>query len=215
MLSKTQIINNLRECRATDVALAINSGIITMYELSKSGGLTPLMRKRIEEALEELKDNSNVSSSEESMSTNQKDEALIQSNEGDIGEEDFPEVIELSEHGNKQGNDGIEDLPSSNNYRYAPYSANPFSLKGKLKRKGYVISVAIYFVWTSFLMFSLSMVSQSDKNIPLLAVALLLSIPMTWSIIAQSTKRCHDVGKSGWFQLIPFYWVYLSFAKSK
>ena len=32
---------------------------------------------------------------------------------------------------------------------------------------------------------------------------------MMWFIIAQNTKRCHDVGKSGWFFLIPIYSFYL------
>ncbi|MGS2764061.1 DUF805 domain-containing protein [Sinomicrobium sp. M5D2P9] len=34
-------------------------------------------------------------------------------------------------------------------------------------------------------------------------------------MIAQSAKRCHDRGYGGWYQLIPFFNIYLLFAESK
>ena len=34
------------------------------------------------------------------------------------------------------------------------------------------------------------------------------------NMIAQNTKRCHDRGNSGWFQLIPFYGLVLLFGDS-
>ena len=51
MASKSDILNNLREYTSDQIAEAINAGTVTMYELSKSGNLTPLMRRRIEEKL--------------------------------------------------------------------------------------------------------------------------------------------------------------------
>ena len=48
MAAKDQIINNLREYSASEIVHAIKCGEISMYELSKSGKLTPLMKKRIE-----------------------------------------------------------------------------------------------------------------------------------------------------------------------
>jgi Protein of unknown function (DUF805) len=38
---------------------------------------------------------------------------------------------------------------------------------------------------------------------------------VTWFRIAQSTKRCHDINSSGWYQLIPFYTIVLLFQKGK
>ena len=54
MASKSDILNNLREYTSAEIAEAINAGVITMYELSKSGHLTPLMRRRIEEKLADI-----------------------------------------------------------------------------------------------------------------------------------------------------------------
>ena len=51
MATKSEILTNLREYSSDQIAEAINSGVVTIYELSKSGNLTPLMRKRIEQKL--------------------------------------------------------------------------------------------------------------------------------------------------------------------
>lgn len=51
MAAKDQIINNLREYSASEIVHAIKCGEVSMYELSKSGKLTPLMKKRIEEQM--------------------------------------------------------------------------------------------------------------------------------------------------------------------
>lgn len=51
MTTKSDILNNLREFTADQIVEAIKAGTVTIYELSKSGNLTPLMRRRIEERL--------------------------------------------------------------------------------------------------------------------------------------------------------------------
>lgn len=51
MATKSDILNNLRENTADQIAEAIKASTVTVYELSKSGNLTPLMRRRIEERL--------------------------------------------------------------------------------------------------------------------------------------------------------------------
>ena len=33
-----------------------------------------------------------------------------------------------------------------------------------------------------------------------------------WFILAQGTKRCHDLGKNGWYQFIPFYGFWMVFS---
>jgi len=43
-------------------------------------------------------------------------------------------------------------------------------------------------------------------------VLYILLIPGYWFIWAQGSKRCHDRGNSGWYQLIPFYGLWMAFA---
>src|SRR5690606_21471192 len=43
---------------------------------------------------------------------------------------------------------------------------------------------------------------------------LLFILPIYWFLIAQNTKRCHDRGNSGWFQIIPFYGLWMAFGES-
>ena len=42
-------------------------------------------------------------------------------------------------------------------------------------------------------------------------LSLILIIPLYWFMWAQGAKRCHDRGNSGWYQLIPFYGLWMLF----
>jgi uncharacterized membrane protein YhaH (DUF805 family) len=85
-----------------------------------------------------------------------------------------------------------------------------FSFKGRIRRTEYGMSVIIYV----FLIYFLDIIIVSvDETV--VVFAFLAYIPLTWFILAQGAKRCHDTGVSGWFQLIPFYVLYLIFAKGE
>ena len=71
MASKSDILNNLREYTSDQIVEAINAGIVTIYELSKSGNLTPLMRRRIEEKLAAKPTEVVMTSTEVNQSTNE------------------------------------------------------------------------------------------------------------------------------------------------
>jgi hypothetical protein len=55
------------------------------------------------------------------------------------------------------------------------------------------------------------LMSGSNDTNGALVFSLLLSIPLLWFLWAQGAKRCHDIGNSGWFQLIPFYALWMLF----
>ena len=40
-------------------------------------------------------------------------------------------------------------------------------------------------------------------------------VPYFWFIWAQGAKRCHDRGNSGWYQIIPFYGLWMLFAEGE
>ena len=82
----------------------------------------------------------------------------------------------------------------------------PFSFNGRIRRTEYGLTLIIYFVW--YFIYNAILESESDG---LLVIALLSLIPMLVLFYAQGAKRCHDMGNSGWFQLIPFYMLWMLF----
>jgi uncharacterized membrane protein YhaH (DUF805 family) len=79
----------------------------------------------------------------------------------------------------------------------------PFSSKGRIRRMEYGLSLIIYSISYGIVM---AMVQSSS-------IAAIAFIPLIWFMLAQGAKRCHDRGNSGWFQLIPFYSLWMLFAE--
>jgi uncharacterized membrane protein YhaH (DUF805 family) len=81
---------------------------------------------------------------------------------------------------------------------------NPFSFKGRIRRTEYGISFIIYAI------FAIAIYLDIKEGVLYPAFFL---IPLLWFFLAQGVKRCHDRGNSGWFQIIPFYVLWLIFAE--
>jgi uncharacterized membrane protein YhaH (DUF805 family) len=87
---------------------------------------------------------------------------------------------------------------------------NPFSFEGRIRRTEYgitfILCVLVYSIYGNLL-------GSNDMNPGLAIFILIFHIFLLWFFYAQGTKRCHDIGISGWMQLIPFYPIYLIFAE--
>ncbi|MBD3904848.1 oligopeptide:H+ symporter [Chryseobacterium sp. Ch-15] len=82
---------------------------------------------------------------------------------------------------------------------------NPFSLKGRLSREKYILnSLLILVIYLSLILYSYYKMNW---------LYCLPIIPLSWFNIVFQTKRCHDINLNGWYQLIPFFGIYLLLKK--
>jgi uncharacterized membrane protein YhaH (DUF805 family) len=82
--------------------------------------------------------------------------------------------------------------------------SNPFSFDGRIRRTEYGVSFIIYAVIAVII----NAIVGTSRNGAIFGLAY---IPMLWFLWAQGAKRCHDLGNNGWWQLIPFYALWLTF----
>ena len=84
---------------------------------------------------------------------------------------------------------------------------NPFSFEGRIRRSEYWVSIFIlsFSFWIAFYILLMESIF----------FGWVIMIPLSWFKIAQSAKRCHDIGKDGAWQLIPFFDFILLFADSE
>ena len=89
---------------------------------------------------------------------------------------------------------------------------NPFSFDGRIRRTEFGLS---YIIFWAFLVIVVMIVQSlgADEDTAVMWM-LFAMIPGYWFMFAQGTKRCHDRGNSGFFQLIPFYGFWMLFADS-
>ena len=86
-----------------------------------------------------------------------------------------------------------------------------FSYKGRISRLDYLVSIILYIIATFLIGIILSFFGVNDGNIYGQVIILLAIAPLFIWMFFQGTKRCHDIGSSGWFQLIPFYALWMLF----
>jgi uncharacterized membrane protein YhaH (DUF805 family) len=98
-----------------------------------------------------------------------------------------------------------ENETTSQNYTVKKQGmfSNPFSFDGRIRRTEYGISLIIFF----FIAVFVNPLVQS-REFPIVTLAY---IPMYWFLWAQGAKRCHDLGNNGWWQIIPFYALWMIF----
>src|SRR5687768_576307 len=87
---------------------------------------------------------------------------------------------------------------------------NPFSFNGRIRRLEYGLTFIIYMVVYVFV----GLAADSAEGVGAI-IGFVILIPTIWFIWAQGAKRCHDIDRSGWMQIIPFYFFFLLFEDGK
>jgi uncharacterized membrane protein YhaH (DUF805 family) len=81
--------------------------------------------------------------------------------------------------------------------------SKPFSYKGRIRRLEYGITFIVMYIGFA----AIGGMAVGEETLAILI------IPLYWVVLVQGAKRCHDLGNSGWYQLIPFYFFWMIFAK--
>ena len=85
---------------------------------------------------------------------------------------------------------------------------NSFSFDGRIRRTEYGTSFIIYVVIGAIV----NVLIGANVDATIFGFAY---IPLLWFLWAQGAKRCHDLDKNGWWQLIPFYALWLLFQEGQ
>lgn len=83
----------------------------------------------------------------------------------------------------------------------------PFSFDGRIRRTEYVLSLAIYY---AYYLVAAVLYALND----LFGFLFIGIVGAIWFLLAQGTKRCHDRGNSGLYQIIPLYGLIMMFGDS-
>ena len=227
MATKKDILNNLIEFTTDQIVEAIKAGTVTVYELSKSGNLTPLMRRRIEERL--AVKTTETSSSAPEVAPTIEDVPAFNLDEDSSEDIEIPEAVDADIHSEitipeapifiataaptfepaKQEVSSTSNTTTSSN---KGMFKRPFSFNGRIRRTEYCLSFIIYMIWYGVIN---AMMETPEPSLGASLFVLISFIPMIWFLWAQNAKRCHDRGNSGWYQIIPFYVFVLMFGGSE
>lgn len=210
MISKKDLLKNLRGYTPEEIAEAVKAGTVTLYELAKEseGAFTPLLKKKVKEILDRPVSIEVTSPPVEAVQIPQPPIA-------GAGELPVTNMIQMEPAVVLPVE---QELPieSSTSFVYEGVVDNkgmfkrPFNfMTGRIRRMEFWLSIIIFNFYTSAISMFVWMI-----NCPIEAIPFLL-VPGYVFVLAQGSKRCHDRGNSGWYQLIPFYGFWMVFADSE
>lgn len=88
----------------------------------------------------------------------------------------------------------------------------PFSFSGRIRRTEYCLTYIIYVIVAVILEL---LVDSGSTGVAEMLIYVIAMIALCWFCFAQGAKRCHDLGHNGWWQLIPFYVIWMLFVKGE
>lgn len=227
MVTRKELLKNVRNYSPQEIADAIRAGVVSMYDLSKEteGAFTPLLKRQVKTILDApvlspqagTADNpisvpgtsvqQTVATPLSTIATSAPvSEASIPTAEPAIPVVSFTEPVVQEEVPEQINNTSSEQFSSNSCDKPAMFS-RMFSFKGRIRRMEYGLSFIIMFIYAFAIGFVVRMTNGND------AIMYILLIPSYWFMWAQGTKRCHDKGNSGWYQIIPFYFLWMIFSE--
>lgn len=224
MINKKDLLKDIRKYSPEQIAEAIRTGEVSMYELGKEteGAFTPLLKRQVKEILErpiQTEHEERTKSFSSDADTNVSKEVSHSNMEEEVPFEieftDEPSIETLS----LDLEDTVTPTPNTNTVpvidnKQSMFSRS-FSFSGRIRRTEYGITVIISFFINIFMSAMISSVenTSSGSSEGILILYFIILVPYLWFLWAQGAKRCHDRGNSGFFQLIPFYIFWMLFAE--
>lgn len=223
MVTKRELLKNIRNYTPQEIANAVRDGVVTLYDLSKEteGAFTPLLKRQVKAILEtpgfisgnaqepidgtisqpKLEYSSIDTDSNIPIVNSVSDSVvLVEPSIGTMTEKKSPDFVE-----NRRN-----ETTSFSQKKPAMFS-RMFSFKGRIRRLEYGLTYLAYFIWS----FPMQVMAESQISEAYAVIYLLSLFPIIWILYAQGAKRCHDRGNSGWFQIIPFYFLWMIFAEGE
>ena len=85
---------------------------------------------------------------------------------------------------------------------------NLFSFNGRARRTEYwLVNLPIAFM----LRMSDMIPDDAYEDLAVCILVIVLAALMIWVSVATNSRRCHDLGHNGFWQLIPFYGIWMAF----
>jgi uncharacterized membrane protein YhaH (DUF805 family) len=146
-----------------------------------------------------------------------------------LTEEEFNNKVRIlySVHNHNVKPNDLEDKSkedSNENYKKAEVEKKSllnkltdlYSFDGRLNANTFFIRLLLSFLFYIFLTIINMLLLVRTNNIKISSsLSIIWMIIYFWFLFAQGAKRCHDLGKSGWWQLIPFYILWMLFQKGE
>lgn len=223
-MDKKEILKNVQSYSADQLSEWIRQNVVTLDELRATGMLLKITERRITGILAKSPESSvdafnrgkeQLSSVTSSVYLSEDDEEDTYAYDGEDYNSNSSSVSNASAASTLSDSDNSSAVSTPISNRGGMFN-RPFSLKGRIRRSEYGLSVILYSVLAVILQTIMAAIvssTPSDKSAaPVLILVLLLPyIMLWWFMVAQGAKRCHDMGHSGWYQLIPFYGLLMLF----
>jgi uncharacterized membrane protein YhaH (DUF805 family) len=140
------------------------------------------------------------------------DHGTIYALESEFGTFEYDE--DEDEENDKEVDNSVNNVQTGSFVEKRKMFSGLFSFQGRIRRTEFGLSVILFVVLYSLglvLLFIFGNDLDEDSVSRVLARFIILYLIMCYILIAQSAKRCHDLGHNGWWQLIPLYFFWLLF----